>query len=230
MNQQSIHDRIMSRKSSDANQSKDSERSRPKRNWLRTMGFSLCGIAVVGAAGYLAMRYDAIGNLVTQPAIAETNKANPAPADTPFLQHAKQAGLQSCSGVFPGLGAVLTSGSQYSVQSIWNSETPDKHAVQALVGMNYATEGYSGPAAGVVIAAPTGSRCEGSMVRVAPFAASCADMPAMLPKGSKLANNLAQVSVYELPDNSGNAMLLPTGNGCVVISVASATGTQGDGK
>ncbi len=230
MNQQSIHDRIMSRKSSDTIQSKDDDRNRSKRNWLRTTALSLLGIAVVGAAGYVTMRYDAIGNFLSQPALAETNVANPAPADTPFLQHAKQAGLQSCSSVFPVLGALLTNGSQYSVQSIWNSETPDKHAVQALVGMNYATEGYSGLAAGVVVAAPTGSVCEGSMVRVAPFAASCADMPAMLPKGSKRTNNLAQISVYELPDNGGNAMLLPTGNNCVVISVASAAGTQGSAR
>jgi hypothetical protein len=102
--------------------------------------------------------------------------------------------------------------------------------VQALVGMNYATERYSGPAAGVVIAAPTESLCQGSMIRVAPFAVSCAQIPAVLPKGSKLANKLAQVSVYELPDNAGSAMLLPSGNGCVVVSVASATATQGGAK
>jgi hypothetical protein len=220
----------MSRKSSDADQGKDKDRSRSKRNWPRTAALSLLGIAVVGAAGYVAVRNDAIGSFLSQPALAKTNEAKPDPADTPFLQHAKQAGLRSCSSIFPGLGALLTNGSQYSVQSMWNTDTPDKHAVQALVGMNYATEGYSGPAAGVVVAAPTGSLCEGSMVRVAPFAASCADMPAMLPKGSKLTNNLAQISVYELPDNGGNAMLLPTGNNCVVISVASATGTQGGGK
>jgi hypothetical protein len=230
VNQQSIHDRVMSRNSNDAIQSKGDERKRSKRNWLRTTALSLFGITIASAAGYVAMRYDAIGNFLSQPAIAETNEANPAPDDTPFLQHAKQAGLQSCSSVFPGLGALLTNGTTYSVQSIWNNETPDKHAVQALVGMNYATEGYSGPAAGVVVAAPTGSLCEGSMVRVAPFAASCADMPAMLPKGSKLTNNLAQISVYELPDNGGNAMLLPAGSSCVVISVASATGTQGGGE
>ncbi|MDX3925791.1 MAG: hypothetical protein QHC90_08265 [Shinella sp.] len=230
MDQQSIHDRIMSRKSSDVVPDQADDRNEPGRNWLKTTAFSLLGIVVVAAAGYVAMRYDGIGNFLSQPAVAETNGAAPAPADTPFLQHAKQAGLQACANVFPGLGALLTNGSQYGVQSTWNPETPDKHAVQALVGMNYATEGYSGAAAGVVIAAPTGSLCEGAMVRVAPFPAPCSDMPTMLPKGSKLTNNLAQISVYELPDNGGNAMLLPTGDGCAVISVASATGTQGGGK
>src|SRR5215217_6286681 len=228
MNQQSIHDRIMSR-----NQGKDAvrvgieDRSRPQRNRARTAVFSLLAIAVVATAGFAAMRYDLLHNLLPQPAVAETNQPNPALAETPFLQHAKEAGLQSCSNIFPALGQMLTTGTTYSVQSIWNNEAPDKHLVEALVGMNYATQGYSGPAAGLVFAAPTASVCEGTMVRVAPFAANCADVPALLPKGSKLANNLGQVSVYELANGGGNAMLLPTGNSCVVISVASAAGKQG---
>lgn len=192
----------------------------PKRNWLRTAVFSLLGIAIVGAAGYASIRYDLFRNLVSQPAVAET-AANPKLADTPFLQHAKQAGLETCSTVFPVLGELLTNGSQYSVQSVWNAEAADKHAIQALVGMDYASESYSGPAAGVVVAAPTGSICEGSMIRVAPLAKPCAEIPAILPQGSKLTNNLGKVAVYAL-GSGGNALLLPTGNTCVVISVASA--------
>ncbi|MER9397452.1 hypothetical protein NKI46_04845 [Mesorhizobium sp. M0615] len=228
MNQQSIHDRIMSR-----NQGKGAvrvgieDRSRPQRNRAKTAVFSLLAIAVVATAGFTAMRYDLLHYLLPQPAVAETNQPNPALAETPFLQHAKEAGLQSCSNIFPALGQMLTTGTTYSVQSIWNNEAPDKHLVEALVGMNYATQGYSGPAAGLVFAAPTASVCEGTMVRVAPFAAKCADVPALLPKDSKLANNLGQISVYELANGGGNAMLLPTGNSCVVISVASAAGKQG---
>ena len=228
MNQQTIHDRIMSRnQGKDAVQVGINDPSRPKRNRAKTAVFSLLAIAVVAAAGFAAMRYGLVHNLLPQPAVAETNEPDPALADTPFLQHAKQAGLQSCSNIFPALGQMLTTGTTYSVQSIWNNEAPDKHVVEALVGMNYATQGYSGPAAGLVFAAPTASVCEGTMVRVAPFAASCADVPALLPKGSKLANNLGQISVYELANGGGNAMLLPTGNSCVVISVASAAGKQG---
>ncbi|MES0131722.1 hypothetical protein [Mesorhizobium sp. M0029] len=228
MNRQSIHDRIMAR-----NQGKDAvrvgieDRSRPQRSRAKTAVFSLLAIAVVATAGFAAMRYDLLHNLLPQPAVAETNQPNPALAETPFLQHAKEAGLQSCSNIFPALGQMLTTGTTYSVQSIWNNEAPDKHLVEALVGMNYATQGYSGPAAGLVFAAPTASVCEGTMVRVAPFAANCADVPALLPKDSKLANNLGQISVYELANGGGNAMLLPTGNSCVVISVASAAGKQG---
>ena len=231
MNQQTIHDRIMSRNQNvDAVRADASNVNRPKRNRAKTAVLALFGIAVIGAAGFAAMRYDLVRTVLPLPAVAETNppsQPDPALADTPFLQHAKQAGLQSCSNIFPALWQMLTTGTTYSVQSIWNNEAPDKHVVEALVGMNYATQGYSGPAAGLVFAAPTASACEGTMVRVAPFATSCADVPALLPKGSKLANNLGQISVYELANGGGNAMLLPTGNSCVVISVASAAGKQG---
>jgi len=228
MNRQSIHDRIMSRnKSGDAVATDIGDRNGARRNRAKTAVLALLGIAVVSAAGYAAIRYDLLRNVLPLPAVAEANQPDPALADTPFLQHAKQAGLQSCSSIFPALGQMLTTGTTYNVQSIWNNEAPDKHIVEALVGMNYAAQGYSGPAAGLVFAAPTASVCEGTMVRVAPFTGSCADIPALLPKGSKLANNLGQISVYELANGGGNAMLLPTGNSCVVISVASAAGKQG---
>jgi hypothetical protein len=124
--------------------------------------------------------------------------------------------------VFPVLGELLTSGAKYDVQSTWSNEAADRHAVQALVGMSYTTQNYNGPAAGIVFAAPTQSACEGTMVRVAPFSASCAELPSVLPQGSRLASNLGQVAVYALANNGGNAMLLPTASGCVVVSVASA--------
>lgn len=231
MNQQSIHDRIMSRNQNGTeSQSTVSDQGKPRRNWRKAVIFSLLGIAVVGAAAAIVMHYDAVENFISQPAVAATNEANQALADTPFLQHAKQAGLQSCSTVFPALGELLTNGTQYNVQSVWNNGAADKHAVQSLVGMNYATQGYSGPAAGIVFAAPVASGCEGSMVRVAPFTASCADISAKFSNGSKLINTLGQVGVYELGNSGGDAMLLPAGNGCIVISVASAAGKQGGAK
>ncbi|MGZ9719550.1 hypothetical protein [Rhizobium miluonense] len=231
MTQQSIHERIMSRNRNDAAiQNLVNDQTKPRRKWRKATFLSLLAIAIAGAAGYAVARYDLIGNLLPQPAVAAANDANPALPDTPFLQHAKQAGLQSCSTVFPVLGQLLTNGTQYNVQSIWNNEAADKHAVQALVGMNYATQGYSGPAAGIVFAAPIASGCEGAMVRVAPFTGSCPEVSAKFPNGSKLVNNLGQIGVYELGNDGGDAMLLPSGNGCVVISVASAAGKQGGSK
>lgn len=200
----------------------EADRQRPvepaRRHWPRVAGFSLLGLVVAGL-GFAAGNYAAIANLVGSATAAQ---ASPALPDTPFLQHVKQAGVQACSTVFPVLGQILTTGTKYSVKSLWNDQAADKHAVQAFVGMDYATERYSGPAAGVVFASPTASGCEGAMVRVAPFASPCSDIPSVLPRGSKITDHLGQVEVYELGENAGEALLLPTGNSCVVISVASA--------
>lgn len=193
----------------------------PARRWPRVVGLSLMALAMVGI-GFAAANYTAIAGLVGSPTAAQAGTAAPELPDTPFLQHVKKAGVQSCSTVFPVLGQLLTTGTKYSVKSLWDDQAADKHAVQAFVGMDYASEHYSGPAAGVVFASPTASGCEGAMVRVAPFATPCAEMPAILPQGSKITDHLGQVEVYELGGNGGEAMLLPTGNSCVVISIASA--------
>ncbi|MDG4875021.1 hypothetical protein P9273_07920 [Mesorhizobium sp. WSM4935] len=113
-----------------------------------------------------------------------------------FSSNVKQAGVQACSKVFPVLGQVLTSGTKFGVKSSWNDQAADKHPMQALVGMDYATTQYNGPATGVIFAAPTGSACEGTMVRVVPFAKPCASVPAMLPPNSKISDNLGQLAVY----------------------------------
>lgn len=193
-----------------------------RRRWPRIVVFSLLGLAVAGL-GFAAGNYAAIANIVGSATAARAETApDAALPDTPFLEHVKQAGVQACSTVFPVLGQLLTTGTKYSVKSLWNDQAADKHAVQAFVGMDYATERYSGPAAGVVFASPTASGCEGAMVRVAPFGKPCADIASILPQGSKITDHLGQVEVYELGGNTGEAMLLPTGNSCVVISVASA--------
>ena len=223
MNQQSIHDRIMSRQQGHAARLDHADALvAPRRSWARVATYSAIGVVALGGLAYGSMNYATIRNLVSQSAIAETNKADRSRPETPFLQHARQAGLKSCSTVFPVLGELLTNGAKYDVQSSWNNEAADSHAVQALVGMSYSSQNYNGPAAGVVFAAPTQSTCEGTMVRVAPFSASCAEIPSVLPQGSKLANNLGQIAVYTLANNGGNALLLPTASGCVVVSVASA--------
>ena len=59
-------------------QSADDDQAKPKRNWWKTTVLSLLAIAVVGAAGYAAVRYHVVGDLISQPAIAATNDANPA--------------------------------------------------------------------------------------------------------------------------------------------------------
>ena len=222
MSQQSIHDRIMFRDLGKTPDTKPAQSGRPRRGRLKRAAVVLLGAVVVAAGGYAVTRFNVLQDFTPAAAIAKTAQTTPNPPDTPFLQHTKQAGLQACSGVFPVLGQLLTSGAQYSIQSSWNNQTPDKHAVQALVGMDYATADYNASAAGIVFAAPTGSACEGAMVRVAPYARPCADIPSLLEQGSKLVNTLGKVMVYELAGNRGNAMLVPTGDSCVVVSVAQA--------
>jgi hypothetical protein len=194
----------------------------PRRRWPRVAGYLLLGLVVAGL-GFAAGNYAAIANLVGGATAAPAEAAAPpALPDTPFLEHVKQAGVQACSTVYPVLGQILTNGTKYSVKSLWNDQAADKHAIQAFVGMDYASERYSGPAAGIVFASPTATGCEGAMVRVAPFASPCADIASILPQGSKITDHLGQVEVYELGGNAGEALLLPTGKSCVVISLASA--------
>lgn len=141
--------------------------------------------------------------------------AGAAQADPPFLAHTRQAGIKTCGTVYPALGQLLTEGSQFMVQSSWNRTAPDAHSVLALVGMTYGAS----PAAGVVFASPSGTRCDGNLVRVVPFAEDCNAAATKLPQGSTPAANLAGVAVYNLPAAGGQAMLLAAGTGCVALSV-----------
>lgn len=225
MNQQSIHDRIMSRKDGSAAVEETPEASHePKKRWARTALISIAGIAVGVAAGIAAMQFSAVKDVFAQDTSVAAGGPNPELPETPFLAHAKQAGLTTCGTVFPVLGQILGDGAQYNVHSEWNQTEPNKHAVQALVGLNYAAESYSGAAAGVVFASPNGAACEGAMVRVAPFSAKCQDVLASLPEGSTLVSNLGQVPLYKLPGDGGQVLLIPSGESCTVVSVVQAAG------
>ncbi|MHC5234382.1 hypothetical protein [Brucella sp. LJL56] len=222
----SIHDRIMTRSSvahevggESISQSVSSRMPIfMQRSILR---YSIAGIVVLAVAGGIALQYPAISNLLDRMAVSESS-AKAALADTPFLAHSKQAGLSTCSRVFPIMGQYLTQGAQYNVKTQWNEAEPDRHSVLSLVGLDYKSDNYSGSAAGVVMATPNGTLCEGTMVRVAPFPQTCADVTKTLPQGSALSKELGQIAVYTLGDNSGEAMLLPTNKSCIVISVATA--------
>lgn len=226
MNQQSIHDRIMSRADGgqQAVDAQSPDRSEPRRHWVRPPLLSVLGGVVVVGLGLAALQYAGALTAFQQTAGAKATGPDPSLPNTPFLAHAKQAGLRACSNVFPVLGQLLTNGAQYNVQSAWRNAEPDNHAVQALVGLDYATQDYSGPAAGIVFAAPTEAGCEGTMVRVTPFSKACGDVSASLARGSTLQNTLGQVAVYDLANNGGQALLVPSGNSCVVVSVAATMG------
>lgn len=90
--------------------------------------------------------------------------------------------------------------------------------------MKYATPDYSGPAAGLIFAAPNGATCEGAMVRIAPFSRKCSEIPAALPAGRTLTSTLGQMPVYNFADNGGQILLLPSDESCVVVSINQAAG------
>lgn len=164
--------------------------------------------------------------LLAAPALAQTaSQAQPAaPASNAFRDHARQAGVARCATLYEALGQTLTAGSTYSVNSQWSDDAPDAHVVQGVVGMNYNLSDLKTQAAGVVLAAPAGQSCEGNMVRVAPFQEPCAQVVARLPQGSAQVANLSGTPLYQLGGNAGQALLVPNGNGCIVVSVAFMAG------
>lgn len=224
MSQQSIYDRIMSRSHGSPNA--DGILHPPIKPRRRVSGalLSVVGVVAVAGLGLAATQYAEVWTMVRQSVSANAAAPDPSLPNTPFLAHVKEAGVRTCSTVFPVLGQLLTNGAKYNVQTKWQNSEPDKHAVQALVGLDYTTQNYSGPAAGIVFAAPNGSACEGTMVRVTPFPTSCSEVPAVFAQGSKLENTLGQVPVYNLANNGGQVLLVPSGNTCVVVSVAAAGG------
>lgn len=225
MTQQSIHDRIMSRNGGATHPSTATEHAvNPGRSYGRTALVAAAGILALGGIGLAALQFPAVVSVFAQATTAETPKVDPALPTTPFVEHVKQAGIKTCGTVFPVLGQLLANGSKYNVQSQWHNSEPDKHSVQALVGMTYASSTYAGPAAGLVFASPNGASCEGSMVRIAPFPKKCPEMPATLPAGSTLASTLGPVPVYNLANNGGQVLLLPSDQSCIVISVTQAAG------
>lgn len=208
--------------------------------WRVARNVALAGMfaIVVAAAVVLSFHfYPPLGRLVAETASAqsqapaESKPAENKPAaggaaagETPFEKHASQAGVRTCAKVFAALGQALTLGTTYTEQTQWNTSSPDTHPVQAIAGMTYDLPDYKAQAAGVVFASPIGQGCEGGFVRVAPFQKTCQDIVQTLPKGSVLADNLSNSMLFNLANDGGQALLVPTGNACVVISVARMAG------
>lgn len=137
-----------------------------------------------------------------------------------FQEQAGKLGVRRCANLFAALGETVSSGAAYTVQTQTGGAAADGHGVQGVVGMTYNSPNYTGQAAGVVIAAPVGAKCEGQLVRVAPFQRACKDVVGQLPAGSAVAGNLSGVPLYNLGGNQGQAMLVSSGNSCVVVTIA----------
>ena len=155
------------------------------------------------------------GNVAATP-----QAAAPAQPANPFQAQVGQLGVRKCANLFSALGQTVALGSDFSGQVQTEKAAPDAHGVVGVLGMNYNTPAYKAQAAGVVVATPVGTKCEGQLVRVAPFQRACKDVVAMLPAGSVTAGSLSGVPLYNLGGNQGQAMLVAAGNACVVVTVA----------
>ena len=85
--------------------------------------------------------------------------------------------------------------------------------------MAYDLPDLKGEAASIVVAAPVADGCEGHFVRIAPFQKPCPQDLRNLPAGSALVSDLSQVPLYQLGGNQGQALLISSGAGCVVVTI-----------
>jgi len=207
------------------------------------MGFSAEGLKRCGcasrASGRSAQLFSPkamLGGIATaavllgsSQAAAQSQPAAPAPAAQnvdAFRQQADQLAVRRCANLFSAIGQTATAGSTYAVQVHANRDNPDAHAVQGVAGINYDTPEIRGQAAGIVLAAPVGNACEGQLVRIAPFQEPCPQVVSLLPAGSRESARLAGVPLYDLAGNQGQALLVTSGNSCVVVTVAQMATTQ----
>ncbi|WP_439271280.1 hypothetical protein [Pseudochrobactrum sp. HB0163] len=217
-------------KQNNHNKNKMPPLSKGKRrsNLIRPFILAVIGCALLGGAGLAIWHSPLVGAGSAQASGGQKkNRFTSANNTSLFARHASNAGIKSCSDTYKELGEALTVGARYMVQTESAHKNPDQHALQGLVGLNYQGQGdYSGHAVGLVFVAPvTGSQnCEGTMLRVVPFQKSCQAAANLLPAGSKQGQSLMGLPVFELP-NSGYAMLMPSGEGCVVLSVVRGAGS-----
>ncbi len=242
--QQSIHERIMGarRATGDGRDFvQDTGPTAAKKVWLRIVLFSVATVSVLGAACLAVWQFPVFAEGAEQPGkLQPTLQVSPGAApftakdpiaaqvsiqdSDPFTAKATAAGVKSCAATYGALGKVLTDGTQFMVQNQMGANDPDRHALHGLVGMTFHNSkdvGYSGPAAGIVFAAPVQQGCQGTMVRVVPLERSCQDVVSFLPKGSEPEQPLEGLPVFSL-GGGGQAMLLPSRQGCVVLSIARA--------
>lgn len=174
---------------------------RPKRHL--TALAAMAGIAFAGGAGVSALAQQA---------------AAPSTANL-FHDQARKLGAQKCTALYAALGQGVTQGAAFAVKTEINKGAPDAHIVKGIVGMTYNLPDLKGPAGGVVLAAPVAQGCEGYLVRIAPFQKPCAQVVPFLPAGSVAEQPLSGVPQYRLGGNQGQALMIPSGSSCVVVTL-----------
>jgi hypothetical protein len=157
-------------------------------------------------------------------AAASTAAAAKAPANADvFREQANKVGARSCANLYEALGQGLTRGAAFSVKTEADKTAPDAHIVQGVLGMTYDLPDLKGSAGGVVVAAPGEGGCEGYLVRVAPFQKPCAEVVNLLPAGSTAGEALSGVWRYQLGGTQGQALMIPSGSTCVVVTLSGMT-------
>lgn len=160
-------------------------------------------------------------------AAATTAAAAKAPANAAvFRDQADKVGARNCANLYEALGQGLTRGAAFSVKTEADKTAPDAHLVRGLLGMTYDLPDLKGPAGGVVVAAPSQGGCEGYLVRVAPFQKPCAEVVSLLPAGSTAGEALSGVWQYQLAGTQGQALMIPSGSTCVVVTLSGMTQRQ----
>ncbi|MCX8476984.1 MAG: hypothetical protein MT490_14425 [Sphingomonas sp.] len=150
---------------------------------------------------------------------ALAQQAAPPPANL-FQDQAGKLGARKCASLYAALGRGMTQGAAYTLKTETSKEAPDAHIVQGVVGMAYNLPDLKGPAGGIVLATPMPKGCEGYMIRVAPFQKPCAEVLRLLPAGSVEEQRLSGVPQYRLGGNQGQALVIPNGSTCVVVTLA----------
>jgi hypothetical protein len=169
-----------------------------------------------------------VGNVCAFAPIAAAAATAAAPAKAignvdVFRDQANKVGARSCADLYEALGQGLTRGATFAVKTEANPGVPDAHIVQGVLGMTYDLPDLKGPAGGVVLAAPGAGGCEGYLVRVAPFQKPCAEVVRFLPAGSVAGQALSGVWQYRLAGTQGQALMIPSGSNCVVVTLSGMT-------
>jgi hypothetical protein len=208
-------------------------RKRPKKR----PGFHrmLTGAGVllgIGAAFGIGSNYQAIQTwfgqaLIAKPVQAQDTSATidadgAGPNKSVFARHVREADVEQCADLHATLGDILTVGSTFAAQSIWDKQDPTASPIQTLVGLDYSLDEYRGAGAGYVFSTPKGKGCAGAMIRVVPFAKTCAEVLPLFPAGSESSGKLGDVEVYALAEG-GSALLIPTPSACTMVTLAVGT-------
>lgn len=197
----------MIKKGKDAALASQTSTRRPKRRL--TAVAAMVGVAFAGGAGVSALAQQA------------------APAATSlFQEQAGKLGARKCASLYAALGQGMTQGAAYTLKTETSKEAPDAHMMQGMVGMSYNLPDLKGPAGGIVLATPMPQGCEGYMVRVAPFQKTCTEVLRLLPAGSVEEQRLSGVPQYRLGGNQGQALVIPSGSSCVVVTLVGMTRRQ----